>query len=159
MAAIQVLKTQRAASDQLILGGLIFDDWSTPERIPFGGLQSMHVHKLPGGSRVVDTLGPDEMDITWHGTFWGDGAYDVALALNGMRQAGQPLPLTFGGQFYTVLISDAHVDIHRYPLHATYSITCVVTSSPMVGVLSGAVSSIDTLVSADIATALSFAGL
>jgi hypothetical protein len=147
------------AQDQLILGGLIFDDWSTPERMPFGGRHTTTIHKLPGGTRVVDTLGPDEMDITWAGTFWGATAYDSALTLNGMRQAGQPLPLTFAGQFYTVVIADAHVDIHRLPLWATYTVVCVVTDSPMAGVLSGAFSSIDTLVSADIATALNLAGM
>ena len=147
------------ATDQLILGGLTFDDWSTPERMPFGGKQAMAVHKLPGGSRVIDTLGPDEMDLTWSGAFWGDGTYETALALNGMRQAGQPVSLSFAGQFYEVVIADLHVDICRYPLHATYSLTCVVSSSPMAGILGGVTSSIDTLVAADIATALNFAGM
>lgn len=44
------------ANDVLVLGNLTFDEWSTPERIGFGGKQALQVHKLPGGSRVVDTL-------------------------------------------------------------------------------------------------------
>ena len=28
------------ATDFLVLGGIVFDDWSTPERMPFGGPRS-----------------------------------------------------------------------------------------------------------------------
>lgn len=147
------------AGDVLILGGLVFDDWSTPERMMFGGKQAMAVHKLPGGSRSVDTLGPDEMDISWTGTFWGDGAYQNALTLNGMRQSGNEIPLSFGGQFYMVVIIAAPIDIRRLPNYVTYSVNCLVSRNPMAGGQTGAFSSIDTLVSSDMATAFSVAGL
>ena len=140
------------ATDLLILGGLIFDDWSTPERMPFGGKQAMAVHKLPGGARVIDTLGPDERDITWTGTFWGSGAYESALALNGLRQSGQVVPLSFAGQSYRVLVAEALVDIRRLPQYATYTVNCIVATNPMAGNLSSQASTVDTTVSADIAT-------
>ncbi len=147
------------ASDQLILGPLVFDSWSTPERMPFGGRQLTQVHQFPGGSRVVDILGPEERNITWTGTFWGASAYENALALNGLRQAGSVLPLSFAGQFYMVVIAEANIDIRRLPQYATYSVNCLVTSSPMAGALGSTLSTIDSTVSADIATALNFAGL
>jgi hypothetical protein len=46
-------------SDTLILGGIAFDSFSTPSRMGAGGKQAMVVHKLPGGARVIDTLGLD----------------------------------------------------------------------------------------------------
>ena len=140
------------ATDTLILGGLIFDDWSTPSTMPFGGKHAMAVHKLPGGARVVDTLGPDERDLTWTGTFWGDGAYENALALNGLRQSGSVLPLSFGGQSYQVVIAEALVDIRRLPQYATYTVNCIVAGNPMAGNLGSQPSTVDTTVSADIAT-------
>ena len=45
------------ATDFLVLGGIVFDDWSTPERMPFGGQHITAVHKLPGGARVVTLSG------------------------------------------------------------------------------------------------------
>src|SRR4051812_12743879 len=103
------------ATDVLILGGIVFDEWSTPEKLPFGGKQAVAVHKLPGGARVVDTLGPDEMDITFGATLWGDGAYAVGLELNGLRQSGTPVALSFGGQFYLVVVQDCVIKLERYP--------------------------------------------
>jgi hypothetical protein len=43
----------------LTLGGIVFDDFSTPSAMGAGGKQAMVIHKLPGGSRVIDTLGLD----------------------------------------------------------------------------------------------------
>jgi hypothetical protein len=147
------------ANDQLILGGIVFSDWSTPSKMPFGGKQALAVHKLSGGRRVIDTLGPDEMDIQWSGTFWGQTAYEDSLALNALRISGAQVGLSFAGQFYMVVVSDVHIDIERLPMYATYSVSCVVSQNVMAGALGSVIASADSLVSADIATALSFAGL
>jgi len=58
-------------TDILILGPVAFDNFSPPERMPFGGKQAMAVHKYIGGSRVLDTTGPDDADIHWSGFFLG----------------------------------------------------------------------------------------
>jgi len=92
-------------SDVLSLGGIVFDDFSTPTTMMGGGAQAMVTHKLPGGRRVIDTLGPDDADIVWDGQFYGDNAYDTALALDAMRAAGQVVPLSWGGQFRSVILS------------------------------------------------------
>jgi hypothetical protein len=53
-------------TDILILAGVEFDSYSTPQRMMGGGNQAMVVHKLPGGDRTIDTLGPDEADTGDH---------------------------------------------------------------------------------------------
>ena len=45
--------------DILSVGGVVFDSYSTPDIFSDGGKQVLIVHKLPGGSRVIDELGPD----------------------------------------------------------------------------------------------------
>ena len=147
------------ATDQLILGGIVFDDWMTPGDMPFGGKQAMKIHKLPGGSRVIDILGPDEMDIKFKGIIWAANAAGTAEALNGMRIAGDPVALSFGGNFYQVIVEDCVLHIHRYPQWYEYDISCVVASNPMAGNLAVSLSSFGSLVSADMASALSVAGL
>jgi hypothetical protein len=147
------------ATDILILGPLVFDDWSTPARLPFGGKQAMAVHKLPGGARVVDTLGPDEDDIKFTGMFWGSGAYASAQILDGMRVAGQVVPLMFAGRFYQVIVQEAIPVIERFPNYCTYSVTCLVVFAPMLGALGAAAASIGAVVGADMATVMSVAGL
>ena len=138
----------------LILAGIAFDSFSTPRRIPAGGNHAMVIHKLPGGSRVIDTLGPDEADIFWEGQFYGDGAYAIALALDAIRTAGQVVPLSFGGQMRQVIIAQFGYELRREPVWVEYHIVCTVYQNPMQGVLSALpVASVDTLVGSDLTSA------
>ena len=53
----------------------------------------MVVHRLPGGTRVIDALEPSDNDISWNGRLYGSGTMSMALTLDGMRRAGTQLPL------------------------------------------------------------------
>jgi hypothetical protein len=144
-------------ADTLTLGGITFDQYSTPDSMMGGGNQAMVVHKLPGGGRVIDTLGPDEDDISWNGKFFGNNAYQNALALDAMRAEGLVLPLTYAGLFKLVVIRHFVYHIRRLPLWVEYSITCTVFENPSLGDLGvGVTGNIDTLVLTDLATSLIF---
>jgi len=124
--------------------------------MPAGGAQAKVIHQLPGGTRVVDVLGPDEAPITWNGQFFGDDAYATALAVDGLRMAGMPLPLTFAGQFRSVLIDHFSYAIRRLPVWVEYRIACVVLNNPMAGPLPSVPAALSTLgqqVAADLAAA------
>lgn len=144
--------------DVLTLGGYAFDHWSTPERMPFGGDHAMVVHKLPGGNRVIDLLGPDDDDITWNGRIFGDGAIGTAMMLDGMRRAGQTLPLIFAGQSYMVVIAHLTFEIERIPLNVLYHISCTPVLSlgggAGLGGLAGGFAGGSLLASADLSAAL-----
>lgn len=116
----------------------------------FGGKQAMVVHKLPGGSRSVDTLGPDEADIGWEGEFFGEDAYATSLALDGMRAAGQVVPLIFGGQTRQVIIAEFIPRVRRMPNWVEYSIVCMVYQNPGLGLLGVGVFSLDHLIQLDL---------
>jgi hypothetical protein len=147
------------STDTLVLGGIAFDDWSTPDRMPFGGKQELAVHRLPGGARVVDTLGPNEADIQFVGTMYANDAYGVADALDALRISGAQVPLTFAGRFYLVIVREVHVDIRRYPQLMNYHVSCLVVQNNMAGALGTVASTVSDLVTADMATAMSLAGL
>jgi len=112
--------------DVLSIGGITFDAFSTPDLIPGGGRQATVVHKLPGGARVIDTLGRDDMDITWRGTFFSNDALNIALALDSLRIAGAVVPLLYAGQMRPVVISNFLWSIRRFPMWVEYVITCIV---------------------------------
>jgi hypothetical protein len=147
------------ATDVLSLGGFVFEnfEFAPPAAMPAGGRQAMVVHKLPGGARVIDTLGPDDADIAWNGFFFSADAYTNVLALDAMRTAGQVVPLTWGGQYRSVIISDFQYLVRRMPNWVAYSISCTVVQNPMQGNLSPVPSSVDDLVSSDLASASSAA--
>jgi hypothetical protein len=140
-------------ADVLTLGGITFDDFSTPQKMMGGGRQAMVVHKLPGGARVIDTLGPDEADIRWSGQFFGDNAYTTALALDAMRAEGQVLQLTWGGQFRSVIINNFIYEVKRLPVYVLYHISCTVYQNPSLGVIGGSTPSIDSLILSDLSFA------
>lgn len=141
-------------ADVLTLGGITFDQFSTPVEMMAGGNQAMVVHKLPGGARVIDTLGPDEADITWAGFFFGNDAYANVQALDAMRAAGQVLSLSWAGQFRSVVINNFIYKIRRLPVWCTYSIACTVYKNPSLGPVAGVFGNIDSLVLADLSQAL-----
>lgn len=122
------------AADVLILGGVTFDAFSTPERMGFGGNQMLAIHRLPGGRRQIDVMGPDDDNLTWRGQFFGEGAYAKALLLDSLRRQGVRLPLSFAGQAYMVVIEHFHAEIERLPLAVAYSISCVIASGGVGGV-------------------------
>ncbi|WP_407146233.1 hypothetical protein [Bradyrhizobium sp. ORS 86] len=142
-------------TDVLSLGGIVFDQYSTPRDMPFGGEQAMVVHKLPGGARVIDTLGPDEADVFFFGFFFGDNAYASALAIDAMRAAGQVVPLVWGGQYRSVIIRHFLPRVRRMPLWVMYEVSCTVVQNPMLGALGGIPSTMDSLVLSDLALAAS----
>lgn len=142
------------ALDVLILGGIAFTGYSTPERMMGGGRQAMVVHKLPGGSRVIDTLGPDDAAITWHGHFFDDAGYATALTLDGMRSAGSVLSLTWGGQSRSVIIDEFIYRVARLPIWVEYTIICTVVQNSSQGGLLSATGTLDTLVISDLVQAV-----
>lgn len=146
------------ADDILMLGGIAFDQFSTPTLMGAGGRQAMVVHQLPGGQRVIDTLGPDEAPIAWSGFFFGNNAYDNALALDQMRAAGNVVPLIFGGQHRSVIVDQFSYRIRAMRsgkgLWVEYSISCVVYQNASQGVLGISSIGMASLVLADLTAAL-----
>jgi hypothetical protein len=121
------------ATDVLMLGGIAFTGYSTPDVMTGGGQQAMVVHKLPGGSRVIDTLGPDEMQAAWRGHFFENAAYAKCLALDAMRASGAVYQLVWGGQFKPVIIQDFVYRVRRLPVWVEYAVVCTVVTNPMFG--------------------------
>ena len=120
------------ANDALILGPFVFTDFAVPEHLPLGGKQQMTVHKMPGGIRTIDSMGPDDRDRSFSGIHWGETALGDALTLDAMRQAGTELPYSNGAEARTVVISDFHWDIQKFNcIHYSISLVPIDSSSDL----------------------------
>jgi hypothetical protein len=113
------------SSPYLALGPVQFADFELPANVSWGGAQSLAVHKLPGGGRVIDAMGRDDAPINWSGIFTGQDAVARAHALDLMRVEGSIWPLTWLDFTYSVLISRFEANFHRANW-IPYRITCVV---------------------------------
>lgn len=144
-----------AALDVLTLGPFVFTDFAVPERLPFGGKQQMTIHKMPGGNRTIDCMGPDDDDRTWSGTFWGEGALAQALTLDALRKAGEPLPYANGVEAHIVVISEFRPKVRKFQC-VEYDITVVIADGGGGG--GSGIASIGAAVISDLSAAAGFLG-
>ena len=135
----------------LVLGPVVFQDFEVPSTICFGGAQRLAVHRLPGGGRVVDALGPDDGVIFFSGIFSGSDAAERALALDALRSAGAPLPLTWDVFFYTVVITDFTANFQS-SWWIPYRLACTVIQSA-IGAAVAVAGSLATAIQSDLVTA------
>lgn len=108
----------------MVLGDLVLSDFALPERVSYGGAQAMTVHRLPGGARVIDTMGPDEAEISWSGIFLGIAAELQAATLDAIRQVGQPVLLAWGVHVVQVVVRDVTFDGEFNRIN--YRVSCTV---------------------------------
>lgn len=112
-------------SDYLLIGPVLLQGFELPARIEWGGAQRLAIHRLPGGQRVIDSLGRDDCDIVWSGVFTGSDAGLRARAIDLMRAGGAVWPLTWSSFFYSVVIAKFEADYTRENW-IPYSIACTV---------------------------------
>lgn len=147
----------------LSLGGVTFTGFECPEELPFGGKQRIAEHQVIGGSRTVDAMGPTPEVISWHGRFRGADALSRAQELDSMRQSGAEVDLSWESVYYTVVISH-FVARPNKSYEVPYEIEVVVVDDPSLGGAGGLIgalaSSLDSLVSGDMVSAISsFSGV
>ena len=109
----------------LTLGPVAFVGFELPSSITLGGTQRLAIHRLPGGVRIIDALGPDPADIAFAGIFSGPDAADRARLLDTLRISGAALPLAWDAFLYTVILARFEAD-YRSPWWIPYRISCTV---------------------------------
>jgi hypothetical protein len=139
----------------LLLGSIVFQNFEVPANINIGGAQRLAIHRLLGGTRVIDALGRDDSDISFSGTFSGSDATLRARSLDEMRSLGLPMPLTWDVFLYSVIIKNFEADYRSgwwVPYHLTCAVVCDVASSTVSAVISLADDALS-----DVTTASTFA--
>ena len=91
--------------DNLVLGGITFTDQEVPESIAFPVHQSVAIHELIGGKRVIQTLGTFYPTVSWSGILRYDTALSRSLALKRMEASAQPQKLTHLQDAYSVIVT------------------------------------------------------
>ena len=112
----------------VVLGGMTLSGLEVPERMPSGGQQQLAVHKMPGGRRVVDAMGPDDRAIEWSGYFEGPQAASRARQMDAMRIAAAPVTLSWAEETRRVVISSFECDYGSRGMLIPYKVSLVVLS-------------------------------
>ena len=132
----------------MTLGPVTFQGSEVPDKLPFGGEQSVIIHKLIGGARVVDAMGRHDRDLTWSGRFFGPGALTRARIVDALRIAGAAVPLAVDQLSYTVVIKAFEADFEQ-SWNVPYSCTCVIVTDNAAPGPVGAGSALDTQMAGD----------
>jgi len=139
----------------LTLGDFVFQDMEVPESIGFGGDQRLAIKKMIGGVRDIQALGPDPRPLEWSGIFFptqdGQSALDRALTLEGMKNAAQPIALSWDELYLMVYIRTFEPDYRfgRIP----YKIVCEVLQDLTAPVYGDAGPDADDLINGDLNSA------
>lgn len=123
-----------AGYGSVTLGPVQFLGLGKPKSMPIGGKQAIATHKLPGGGRVLDAMGPDNSDIAWSGYLDGADASTTARALDRLRQSGQAVTLAWDVFSYQVLVSEFSCETQHVPMPYKISCAVIVDNSQVSGV-------------------------
>jgi hypothetical protein len=140
---------------ELLLGPIAFQDFEVPASINIGGAQRLAIHRLLGGTRVIDALGRDDSDISFSGTFSGSDASERARSIDEMRVAGVPMPLTWDAFSYSVIINKFEAN-YRSGWWIPYHLSCTVVCDDASGTIATA-TSLGSDALSDVTTACIFA--
>jgi hypothetical protein len=117
-----------AANAPLVLGGIVFEGFEIPSSLKFPMKQRHHVHKLVGGGRVVDKLGPDPEDHKWSGRFRGATAESRCRSIEALCASGAEVGLSWGSFFRIGIVSHFDPD-YNAAFEIPYSITFTPTEA------------------------------
>ena len=136
----------------LTLGLVEFDNLEIPSNIPWGTTQSLVTHRLVGGTRIINAMGPDWKPLTWSGLLFGSDAASRARTLEQLAADGLPRNLTWGPFSYLVVVKEFSADFKRL-YEMPYSITCEVVSDNSRPITSTVGATVDESVNSDAVTA------
>lgn len=128
----------------LTLGPVAFAGFELPSSITIGGQQRLAIHRLPGGIRIIDALGPDPADIAFAGIFTGPDAADRARLLDTLRIAGSALPLAWDAFLYTVIVERFEAD-YRSPWWIPYRLSCTVVQDETAAIATATIAAVSTV--------------
>ncbi|ADE12131.1 hypothetical protein [Sideroxydans lithotrophicus] len=124
-----------------------------PQKIPFGGKQALTVHKLVGGRRSVDAMGPDDKPLQWSGMLLGQSALPRARYLDWLRKSGKQCVLTWSELAYLVVVESFDADFERF-YKMPYTISCLVVQDLSQPIMATPSPSLDDVMRDDITKAL-----
>lgn len=141
----------------LSLGKFKFVDFEVPENIEYTTQNQIVEHKMPGGTKQIDDLGPDPTDISFSGIFLGSNQQTRRAALEQIRTQGVIVPLIWQDQYRDVFVKNI-----KYTAKGgmtNFTVECLVIPStppkPKTSLLGAITNSLSNALGVDIPAALS----
>jgi hypothetical protein len=137
------------------IGTIDLQDFEVPSSVRFGGRHRLAVHKLSDGRRIVESLGPDDGEISFRGTASGADADSRIRSINRLRLSGEAVWLAWESYRYRVVVKSLMME-YQSPWWIPFRVSCVVVDQE--GRQTGVGSGVWAMISADLGSAISVAG-
>jgi hypothetical protein len=109
----------------LQIGSISLQNFEIPSTIQFGGQHRLAVYQLAQGRKIVDSLGPDDGEISFSGTFSGIEAEARVRAVDDLRLTGKVVWLRWESFRYRVIVKSL-IAQYKSPWWIPYQIRCIV---------------------------------
>jgi hypothetical protein len=119
-----------AAGPAVMIGNIALTSFEVPDAMPWGTDQQLVDHRMPGGGRIVDAMGPLEALYWWRGAFTGPTAAYRAHQLDALAGSGAAVPLIWGEDSRLVVIRSFRCATTRGGWWLPYAITCLGIPQP-----------------------------
>ncbi|MDR3536525.1 MAG: hypothetical protein P4L71_08495 [Acetobacteraceae bacterium] len=112
----------------------------------------MSTHRLSGGQRVVDVMGPESASIAFTGAFSGIDAVQRAKRVDFLRIAGTVVPLSWDSLYFNVIVAKFQA-AYQNRIWIPFQVTCTVVRDDATDSRSAVVAQDDGLAASMLATA------
>ena len=146
------------ASSPVQIGSVVLQGVEVPSELVFAGQQQTVVHKLPGGDRVINTLGADPGPITFSGMLTGPATSSRYQALDAMRVAGSPVSLMAAGQSFQAIVTAFRYTFQQRGAVVPYELTVEIIPQLASAQSTAGTSILSSLIGSDAASAVTSVG-
>jgi hypothetical protein len=136
------------------IGTIDLQDFEVPSSVHFGGRHRLIVHTLSDGRRAVESLGPDDGEISFRGTVSGGDADARIRAINRLRLSGEAVWLAWDSFRYRVVVKSLVME-YQNPWWIPFKVSCVVVDQE--GINRSANLTLWAMISADLDSAIAAA--
>lgn len=112
----------------ITIGTVVLDAFEVPQKVTYGGRQRLVTHHLADGRRLIDVMGPEELDVRFKGTATGPSALERVRRLDRMRSEGERTVLRWSGLRFPVIVREVALE-YRSDNWIDYELSCAILDS------------------------------
>lgn len=136
------------------IGSITLTGSAVPSEYTRGGGLQVHIHKAPGGARIINLMGGDPARRAFAGKFIGQNAVAQLRALEALRDAGKPVTWQIVGYSEQVVVVGVKGRVHSAGYVVDYTVEAEVLPPSVAATTALGASALSSLIGSEAASAV-----